>query len=291
MSELSNCCGALTHSLKLLKRKNNKRTRKKRFKKVNYWLNLLWVLNEKTFESQISRHQIKIVFIDSKPTLDFNHFENTKPIIRNHRQQERHQHQQERAIIAQQECTKSYQNQNFSIINHKLNDSAKIPNYGGYREWKKDQESWKEYSNEFLNSDEWCRVRYEAMLAQKKRTGLSYIFCECCGYTSQKNSYMHVDHIKPRYKYPQLQLDPNNLQILCKACNFGKGAYDETDWRETKNPSFEQGYEQGYDSGVWDGMVWNEPKWDEEITLNKIERVKNIGDIETIDDLRYFRMC
>ncbi len=43
---------------------------------------------------------------------------------------------------------------------------------------------------------------------------------------------LHVDHIKPRSKYPDLALDINNLQILCESCNLGKGAWDETDFRE-----------------------------------------------------------
>lgn len=42
---------------------------------------------------------------------------------------------------------------------------------------------------------------------------------------------MHVDHIKPRSKYPHLAYDVNNLQVLCQDCNFGKSNHDETDWR------------------------------------------------------------
>ena len=43
---------------------------------------------------------------------------------------------------------------------------------------------------------------------------------------------MHVDHIKPRLRYPELALDMNNLQVLCAICNHGKGGFDETDWRD-----------------------------------------------------------
>lgn len=42
---------------------------------------------------------------------------------------------------------------------------------------------------------------------------------------------MHVDHIKPRSKYPALELVLSNLQVLCEDCNLGKLAHDETDWR------------------------------------------------------------
>ena len=34
---------------------------------------------------------------------------------------------------------------------------------------------------------------------------------------------IHVDHIKPRSKYPKLALDQSNLQPLCETCNLKKG--------------------------------------------------------------------
>ena len=43
---------------------------------------------------------------------------------------------------------------------------------------------------------------------------------------------MHVDHIKPRSKFPDLELEFDNLQILCKACNLGKSNKDQTDFRQ-----------------------------------------------------------
>ncbi|MEL7140599.1 MAG: HNH endonuclease signature motif containing protein [Cyanobacteria bacterium J06573_11] len=33
----------------------------------------------------------------------------------------------------------------------------------------------------------------------------------------------HIDHIKPLKHYPQLAIDPSNLQILCSDCNLRKG--------------------------------------------------------------------
>ncbi len=42
---------------------------------------------------------------------------------------------------------------------------------------------------------------------------------------------MNVDLIKPRSKFPELALTLDNLQILCAACNHGKGNWDQTDWR------------------------------------------------------------
>jgi 5-methylcytosine-specific restriction endonuclease McrA len=33
----------------------------------------------------------------------------------------------------------------------------------------------------------------------------------------------NVDHIKSRKKFPELPLNPKNLQVLCADCNAGKG--------------------------------------------------------------------
>lgn len=72
-----------------------------------------------------------------------------------------------------------------------------------------------------LLSPEWMRLRYSVLLEQGRE-------CNCCG---SKRGPFHVDHIKPRLKYPHLALEKSNLQVLCENCNMGKGAWDETDWR------------------------------------------------------------
>jgi len=33
----------------------------------------------------------------------------------------------------------------------------------------------------------------------------------------------HVDHVRPRCLFPQLELQFQNLQVLCKSCNEDKG--------------------------------------------------------------------
>ena len=55
--------------------------------------------------------------------------------------------------------------------------------------------------------------------------------CRCCGATAKHGVRLHVDHIKPRSKYPELALDGDNLQVLCEICNLSKSNKDETDWR------------------------------------------------------------
>ena len=78
--------------------------------------------------------------------------------------------------------------------------------------------------DDFLESYEWRKLRYRALLKEGKR-------CQCCGRSPKDGIILHVDHIKPRKKYPQLALSIENLQILCHECNHGKGNWDETDHR------------------------------------------------------------
>lgn len=78
----------------------------------------------------------------------------------------------------------------------------------------------KEKFDAFYKTKEWQRLRYQAFVRYGK-------VCNLCGAGGQ----LHVDHIKPRSKYPELESDIGNLQILCVDCNYGKGGWDETDWR------------------------------------------------------------
>ena len=83
-------------------------------------------------------------------------------------------------------------------------------------------------SNSFLSTYEWRKVRMQAL----KLYGAK---CQCCGATPASGAVMNVDHIKPRKLWPSLALDVKNLQVLCAACNHGKGNWDQTDWRNKKN--------------------------------------------------------
>lgn len=82
-------------------------------------------------------------------------------------------------------------------------------------------------ADEFYASQAWRAVRYDAL---KRSRGC----CELCG-AAPTDAALHVDHIAPRSKYPHLALDINNLQVLCRACNIGKGNRDDTDWRKRPN--------------------------------------------------------
>lgn len=76
----------------------------------------------------------------------------------------------------------------------------------------------------FLQSREWRTVRMRAL----ERDGGK---CACCGKTAKDGVVLNVDHIKPRIRYPELALTVENLQVLCDACNHGKGNWSERDWR------------------------------------------------------------
>lgn len=76
---------------------------------------------------------------------------------------------------------------------------------------------------DFYSTEQWRQLRYQAI---KLHGGA----CQCCG-RKPPEVVLHVDHIKPRSLFPSLELDINNVQVLCEDCNLGKGAWDQSDWR------------------------------------------------------------
>lgn len=77
----------------------------------------------------------------------------------------------------------------------------------------------------FYSSWAWKEVRYKAIKLHGRK-------CQCCGWMpSDGNGRLVVDHIKPRRKHPKLELDLNNLQVLCNDCNMGKSNKHNDDFR------------------------------------------------------------
>lgn len=68
------------------------------------------------------------------------------------------------------------------------------------------------YKDSFYTSRAWLSVRYDVLAKSKQE-------CVLCGSNEKP---FHVDHIKPRSKNPELELDINNLQVMCSSCNIGK---------------------------------------------------------------------
>jgi 5-methylcytosine-specific restriction endonuclease McrA len=97
------------------------------------------------------------------------------------------------------------------------------------RKRKKEKKKKCKKTTSFYMSDDWRKLRYRVLRKYKAR-------CMCCGRNRQEDGIkIHVDHIKPRSKHPKLELDFNNLQILCEDCNLGKSNIDDTDWRPDSN--------------------------------------------------------
>ena len=78
--------------------------------------------------------------------------------------------------------------------------------------------------NNFYNTKEWKQLRFRVLIHYQRK-------CMACNAT---NKTLHVDHIKPISKFPELKLDFENLQILCEDCNVGKSNIYYHDLRPNK---------------------------------------------------------
>jgi 5-methylcytosine-specific restriction endonuclease McrA len=83
----------------------------------------------------------------------------------------------------------------------------------------------------FYQSAEWRRVRYKALLRANGH-------CEACGRGPEHGAVLNVDHVLPLKHYPEKALDLDNTQVLCGACNHGKGNWDETRWADMKKAGY-----------------------------------------------------
>lgn len=69
--------------------------------------------------------------------------------------------------------------------------------------------------SEFYQTRQWRELRWKVLVKHGA-------VCNMCGITREHGAIMHVDHIKPRSKFPALELVFDNLQVLCEDCNIGK---------------------------------------------------------------------
>ena len=149
------------------------------------------------------------------------------------------------ARTLQEELTEEFRAEIRSLLAKKRDEmpkkepkrKKKKPNSRAVRidEWKKNKSKKqsetakaanekRKQAREFYMDRPWRELRYQAL----KKYGRE---CACCGAHPGGGIVLHVDHIKPRSKYPELELDINNLQILCEDCNLGKSNTDEIQWR------------------------------------------------------------
>ena len=97
-----------------------------------------------------------------------------------------------------------------------------IKHKGLDKEIKEEKKKRKKFK-EFYLSWEWKGLRYKVLNKYGRK-------CMCCG-GEPPNVRLVVDHIKPRSKYPELEMDESNLQVLCNDCNMGKSNKCEKDFR------------------------------------------------------------
>lgn len=71
------------------------------------------------------------------------------------------------------------------------------------------------------SSNDWRYLRKKVFKIQGDR-------CLKCG---KKTSRMHVDHIKPKSRFPHLEYKIDNLQVLCQDCNREKSFDKIADYR------------------------------------------------------------
>jgi 5-methylcytosine-specific restriction endonuclease McrA len=97
-----------------------------------------------------------------------------------------------------------------------------------FETWKDDREDGqRRYAykpKDFYRSKAWQVLRRRTL----ERYGRE---CMKCGTTE---GVIQVDHIRSRFYYPELSLDPQNLQVLCQSCNEEKGISCR-DYRRIKN--------------------------------------------------------
>lgn len=82
-----------------------------------------------------------------------------------------------------------------------------------------------EIQNYYVPRAEFIRWRdsVEGQAWKKQQYEYQYQCCAICQkYIQLKGS--HIDHIKPIYRFPELNVDKSNLQITCSTCNLSKGA-------------------------------------------------------------------
>jgi 5-methylcytosine-specific restriction endonuclease McrA len=69
---------------------------------------------------------------------------------------------------------------------------------------------------EFYDTREWKQLRWKVLIASDGR-------CSMCGRNKGDGVTLHVDHVRPRSRFPRLELEQTNLLVMCADCNLGKG--------------------------------------------------------------------
>lgn len=77
----------------------------------------------------------------------------------------------------------------------------------------------------------WVKLR-DMFLAGNEMAGIEpHPLCCRCGALGSKNNPIEVDHVIPISERPDLRLDPENLQAMCKSCHSRKTATEDGGFR------------------------------------------------------------
>lgn len=79
----------------------------------------------------------------------------------------------------------------------------------------------------FYSSKEWRALREWALTF----FGRKCMNPKCKGGEIKSDTDLHIDHIKPKAKYPDLAYDKDNVQVLCELCNRTKSDRGMKDFR------------------------------------------------------------
>jgi len=99
------------------------------------------------------------------------------------------------------------------------------------RLWKKHDRKYGERSKKHNKPKGYWQFDFKDKKWQKLRKAVFRKYgkvCMKCGSTGE----IHVDHIKPKSKYPDLAYEFSNMQLLCKDCNYEKSNKNTIDYRE-----------------------------------------------------------
>ena len=95
------------------------------------------------------------------------------------------------------------------------------------REWLIDL--FRSGEDNLIRRSESCFYRTSEWLSLRKKVLKMYgLICMKCKATE----FIHVDHIYPRSLYPHLELEFDNMQVLCRSCNCSKSNRRIIDYRE-----------------------------------------------------------
>lgn len=93
---------------------------------------------------------------------------------------------------------------------------------GTYKEKNRKPRSKTELSKSVVKSDMFYLTWDWRKLRAKVLNNKGFKCCWCNRNPRDHGVVLHVDHIKPKSKYPELALEESNLQVLCEDCNVGK---------------------------------------------------------------------